>query len=56
MRKPKYWLHILLIIFTGGLWLFPFVIVLATNEMFNRGYREGKRAGRVERQNEIDGE
>lgn len=56
MKKTKHWLHILLTILTGGLWLFPYVLVVATNEMFNRGHREGKQAGRVERQNEIDEE
>lgn len=56
MRKVKHWLHILLTILTSGLWLPVYVILLATTEMFNRGYREGKAAGRVERQNEIDEE
>lgn len=54
MRKIRWWLHILLVILTCGLWLFPLVAILATTEMFNRGYREGKQAGRVARQNEID--
>jgi len=56
MRKVKHWLHILLTILTSGLWLPVYVILLATTEMFNRGYREGKAAGRVQRQNEIDEE
>lgn len=56
MKKTKHWLHILLTILTGGFWLFPYVLVVATNEIFNRGHREGKQAGRVERQNEIDEE
>lgn len=56
MRKVKHWLHILLTILTSGLWLPVYVILLATTEMFNRGYREGKAAGRVARQNEIDEE
>lgn len=54
MRKVKHWLHIVLTILTSGLWLPVYVILLATTEMFNRGYREGKAAGRVARQNEID--
>jgi hypothetical protein len=56
MRKVKHWLHIVLTILTSGLWLPVYVILLATTEMFNRGYREGKAAGRVARQNEIDEE
>ena len=54
MKKVKHWLHIVLTILTSGLWLPVYVILLATTEMFNRGYREGKAAGRVARQNEID--
>jgi len=56
MRKVKHWLHILLTILTSGLWLPVYLILVATTEMFNRGYREGKAAGRVQRQNEIDEE
>lgn len=56
MKTVKHWLHILLTILTGGLWLPIYVILLATTAMFNRGYREGKAAGRVARQNEIDEE
>lgn len=56
MRKVKHWLHILLTILTSGLWLPIYLILAATTEMFNRGYREGKAAGRVARQNEIDEE
>ena len=48
MKKVKHWLHILLTLLTGGLWLPVYVIVIATTEMFNRGYREGKAAGRRE--------
>lgn len=56
MKKVKHWLHILLTILTSGLWLPVYLILLANTEMFNRGYREGKAAGRVQRQNEIDEE
>lgn len=48
MKKVKYWLHIPLTLLTGFLWLPVYVIVIATTEMFNRGYREGKAAGRRE--------
>jgi hypothetical protein len=54
MRKVKHWLHILLTLLTGGLWLPVYVIVIATTEMFNRGYRVGKAAGRVEKSNEYE--
>lgn len=54
MKKVKHWLHILLIVLTSGIWILPYVGILATTEMYNRGYRIGKAAGRVERQNEID--
>lgn len=56
MRKVKHWLHILLSVLTSGLWLPIYLILLGTTEMYNRGYREGKAAGRVARQNEIDEE
>lgn len=56
MKKVKHWLHILLIVLTSGIWILPYVVILATTEMYNRGYRIGKAAGRVERQNEIDEE
>jgi carbon monoxide dehydrogenase subunit G len=56
MKKVKHWLHILLTLLTGGLWLPVYVIVIATTEMFNRGYREGKAAGRVEKSNEYEAE
>lgn len=54
MKKVKHWLHIILCILTSGLWLPIYVILLATTEMFNRGYREGKAAGRVEKSNEYE--
>jgi hypothetical protein len=54
MKTTKHWLHILLTLLTGGLWLPVYVIVIATTEMFNRGYREGKAAGRVEKSNEYE--
>jgi len=56
MKKVKHWLHILLTLLTGGLWLPVYVIVVATTEMFNRGYREGKAAGRVAKSNEYEAE
>ena len=56
MKKVKHWLHILLTLLTGGLWLPVYVIVIATTEMFNRGYRVGKAAGRVEKSNEYEAE
>jgi hypothetical protein len=56
MKKVKHWLHIILCILTSGLWLPIYVILLATTEMFNRGYREGKAAGRVEKSNEYEEE
>ena len=56
MKKVKHWLHILLTLLTGGLWLPVYVIVIATTEMFNRGYRVGKAAGRVEKSNEFEEE
>jgi len=56
MKKVKHWLHILLALLTGGLWLPVYVIVIATTEMFNRGYRAGKAAGRVEKSNEYEAE
>lgn len=54
MKTTKHWLHILLVVLTGGFWLPGYVVCVATTEMYNRGYRVGKAAGRVERQNEID--
>lgn len=48
MKKVRHWLHIVLMILTSGLWAPVYVILLATTEMFNRGYREGKAAGRRE--------
>lgn len=54
MKTVKHWLHILLTLLTGGLWLPAYVIVIATTEMFNRGYRVGKAAGRVEKSNEYE--
>lgn len=56
MKKVKHWLHLLLVLFTGGLWLPLYVIVIATTEMYNRGYRVGKAAGRVEKSNEYEAE
>ena len=54
MKKVKHWLHALLSVVTCGLWLPVYVIVIATTEMFNRGYRVGKAAGRVEKSNEYE--
>ena len=56
MKKVKHWLHALLSVVTCGLWLPVYVIVIATTEMFNRGYRVGKAAGRVEKSNEYEAE
>lgn len=56
MKTTKHWLHILLTILTSGLWLPIYVILLATTEMYNRGYRVGKAAGRVEKSNEFEAE
>lgn len=39
MKKIRHWLHIILALLTGGLWLLPYVVILATTEMYNRGYR-----------------
>jgi hypothetical protein len=55
MKTTRHWLHILLCFPTCGLWLPVYLILLATREEYNRGHRVGKAAGRVERQNEIDG-
>ena len=39
MKKVTHWLHIILVLLTGGFWLLPYVVILATTEMYNRGYR-----------------
>jgi len=54
MKTVKHWLHILLTVLTSGLWLPIYVILLATTEMYNRGYKVGKAAGRVEKSNEYE--
>lgn len=54
MKRVRHWLHILLVLLTFGFWLFPYVVILATTEMFNRGYKAGKWAGRIERTQEYE--
>lgn len=50
MKRVRHWLHILLALLTFGFWLFPYVVILATTEMYNRGYK----AGRIERTQEYE--
>ena len=39
MKKVTHWLHIILVLLTGGFWLLPYVVILATTQMYNRGYK-----------------
>ena len=39
MKKIRHWLHILLVLITGGVWLPVYLIIVSTTEMYNRGYR-----------------
>lgn len=48
MKTTRHWLHLLLCVLTSGLWLPVYVILLATTEMYNRGYKVGKAEGRRE--------
>jgi hypothetical protein len=41
MKKIRHWLHILLVLITGGVWLPVYLIIVSTTEMYNRGYRAG---------------
>lgn len=43
MKKTKHWLHIILALLTGGLWLAVYVICLVLTREHNIGYRAGKR-------------
>lgn len=48
MKKIRHWLHILLVLITGGIWLPVYLIIVSTTEMYNRGYRAGVIARKVE--------
>lgn len=48
--KLRHWLHIILVLLTGGLWLAVYGILIALNEMNNRvvrGYNQGWKDGQV---------
>lgn len=45
-KTLRHWLHIILSLLTGGLWLAVYGILIAVNEMNNRvvrGYNQGRR-------------
>lgn len=48
--RLRHWLHIILALLTGGLWLAVYGIMIAVNEMNNRvvrGYNQGYREAHV---------
>lgn len=49
-KRLRHWLHIILVLLTGGLWLAVYGLLLAINEMNNRvvrGYNQGWKDGQV---------